>query len=46
MKKTVIILSTLILAVSCSGLLDMTPTDRVSAKSSGSDRNTSWLLQE
>lgn len=32
MKKTVIILSTLILAVSCSGLLDMTPTDRVSAK--------------
>lgn len=32
MKKTVIILSALILAVSCSGLLDMTPTDRVSAK--------------
>lgn len=32
MKKTVIILSTIILAVSCSSLLDMTPTDRVSAK--------------
>jgi len=32
MKKTVIILSALILAVSCNGLLDMTPTDRVSAK--------------
>lgn len=32
MKKTIVIISAALLAVSCNGLLDLTPRDRVSAK--------------
>ena len=45
MKKTISFIAAAILAVSCSGLLDMTPTDRVSAKTMWeSTRNAEYSI--